>query len=48
MDDLDRLEHRKAVELLEVLKLFFDVEGCVFILAIDYDVVVKGVTAKYG
>ena len=48
IDDLDRLEPRKAVELLEVLKLFFDVEGCVFILAIDYDVVVKGVTAKYG
>ena len=48
IDDLDRLEPRKAVELLEVMKLFFDVEGCVFILAIDYDVVVRGVAAKYG
>ena len=48
IDDLDRLEPKKAVELLEVMKLFFDVEGCVFILAIDYDVVVRGVAAKYG
>ena len=48
IDDLDRLEPRKAVELLEVMKLFFDVENCIFVLAIDYDVVVKGVTDKYG
>lgn len=48
IDDLDRLEPRKAVELLEVMKLFFDVENCIFVLAIDYDVVVKGVADKYG
>lgn len=48
VDDLDRLEPRKAVELLEVMKLFFDVENCIFVLAIDYDVVIKGVTDKYG
>lgn len=48
IDDLDRLEPRKAVELLEVLKIFLDCEKCVFVLAIDYDVVVKGVEAKYG
>lgn len=48
IDDLDRLEPRKAVELLEVLKLFLDCKNCVFILAIDYEVVCKGVEAKYG
>ena len=48
IDDLDRLEPRKAVELLEVLKNFLDCENCVFVLAIDYDVVCKGVAAKYG
>ena len=48
IDDLDRLEPRKAVELLEVLKLFLDCKDCVFVLAIDYDVVAKGVEAKYG
>lgn len=48
IDDLDRLEPRKAVELLEVLKLFLDCQHCVFVLAIDYDVVCRGVEAKYG
>lgn len=48
IDDLDRLDPKKAVELLEVLKLFLDSERCVFVLAIDYDVVVRGVQAKYG
>lgn len=48
IDDLDRLEPRKAVELLEVLKIFLDCKNCVFVLAIDYDVVQRGVTAKYG
>ncbi len=48
IDDLDRLEPRKAVELLEVLKLFLDCPNCVFVLAIDYSVVCLGVEAKYG
>ncbi len=48
VDDLDRLEPRKAVELLEVLKLFMDCDKCVFVLAIDYEVVCRGVAAKYG
>ena len=48
VDDLDRLEPLRAVELLEVLKVFLDCERCVFILAIDYDVVVSGVQSKYG
>lgn len=48
IDDLDRLEPRKAVELLEILKNFLDCEDCVFVLAIDYDVVCKGVAIKYG
>ncbi len=48
VDDLDRLNPEVAVELLEVMKLFMDVPKCVFVLAIDYGVVVKGVRAKYG
>lgn len=48
VDDLDRLQPGKAVELLEVLKLFLDCEQCVFILAIDYQVVLRGVAEKYG
>jgi hypothetical protein len=48
IDDLDRLEPHKAVELMESLKLFLDVEHCVFVLAIDFSVVEQGVSAKYG
>ena len=48
IDDLDRLVPEKAVELLEVLKLFLDCEHCVFVLAIDYNVVVRGTKGKYG
>lgn len=48
IDDLDRLEPRKAMELLEVLKIFFDCKKCVFLLAIDYDVVIRGAAEKYG
>lgn len=48
IDDLDRLQPGKAVELLEVLKLFLDCDGCVFVLAIDYAVVSQGVKQKYG
>ncbi|MGM7696640.1 KAP family P-loop NTPase fold protein [Microbacterium sp. A84] len=48
IDDLDRLEPRKAVELMESLKLFLDVPHCVFVLAIDFSVVQQGVIDKYG
>lgn len=48
VDDLDRLQPQKAVEVLEVLKVFLDCENCVFVLAVDYSVVSKGVSAKYG
>ena len=47
VDDLDRLNPEKAIELLEVLKNFLDCDNCVFILAIDYKVVYKGVKLKY-
>jgi hypothetical protein len=48
VDDLDRLNPEIAVELLEVMKLFMDVPSCVFVLAIDYEVVVSGVRKKFG
>ena len=48
VDDLDRLDPSKAVELLEVLKLFLDCEKCVFVLAVDYEVVTLGIKQKYG
>lgn len=48
IDDLDRIDPPVAVQILELLKNIFDLEKCVFILAIDYDVVVKGLKPKFG
>ena len=48
MDDLDRIEPKNAVAVLELLKNIFSVPKCIFILAIDYQVVVKGLEHKFG
>lgn len=48
VDDLDRIRPKLAVTILEALKILFDIKHCVFIIAIDYDVVAKGVEEKYG
>ncbi len=48
IDDLDRLQPAKAVELLEVLKSFLDCEQCVYVLAVDYSVVTQGIKQKFG
>ena len=48
VDDLDRIDPPEAVRILELLKNIFSIPGCVFILAIDYQVVIKGLKAKFG
>ncbi len=48
IDDLDRIEPSLAVNILELLKNIFDIKHCIFVLAIDYDVVVKGLKHKFG
>lgn len=48
VDDLDRLNPPVAVEILELLKNIFTLDNCIFVLAIDYDVVVKGLKPKFG
>ena len=48
IDDLDRINPSTAVTILEILKNIFNMEHCVFILALDYDVVIKGLSKKYG
>ena len=48
LDDLDRIDPPVAVEILEALKNIFDIKNCIFILAIDYDVVIKGLEKKFG
>ena len=48
IDDLDRIDPPVAVQILELLKNIFDLEHCIYVLAIDYDVVVKGLKPKFG
>ena len=48
IDDLDRIDPPLAVQILEFLKNIFDIPKCIFVLAIDYGVVVKGLEPKFG
>ena len=48
IDDLDRIKPAIAVEILETIKLFVDVPNCVFVLALDYGVVSRGLKDKFG
>jgi hypothetical protein len=48
IDDIDRLVPERAVDLLEAMKVFLDLEACVFVLACDYQVVSRGLRAKFG
>ncbi len=48
IDDLDRIDPPIAVQILELLKNIFDLKHCIFILSIDYDVVIKGLKPKFG
>lgn len=48
VDDLDRIDPEDAVSILELLKNIFNIKDCVFVLAIDYQVVVKGLKEKFG
>ena len=48
VDDLDRIDPPDAVAILELLKNIFNVRHCIFVLAIDYQVVIKGLKDKFG
>ncbi len=48
VDDLDRIEPKNAVKLIELLKNLFGLDYCVFVLAIDYEIVVRGLRDRFG
>jgi len=48
VDDLDRIPPAMALELLEAIKNFMDVPGAIFVMALDYDVVQRGMVEKLG
>jgi hypothetical protein len=47
IDDLDRCSPENVVALLEAINLVMDVPGLVFILALDYDVLIRAVSQRY-
>ena len=47
VDDLDRCLEERAVEVLEAIKLFLDVKGCVFILGLDREAILEAVQTRY-
>ena len=48
IDDLDRCSPEKALEVLESIKSFFDVEGFVYVIGMDSDTINSLVMKKYG
>lgn len=48
VDDLDRLNPEVAVELLEDMKNIMSFRDCVFVLALDHEIVRRGIKKKYG
>ena len=47
IDDLDRCSPDKIVSLLESINLIMDVSGFIFVLALDYDVLIQAISTKY-
>lgn len=48
IDDLDRCEPDQIIGLLESIKLFLDLKHCFFILALDDEVIHRGIQIKYA
>ena len=48
VDDLDRVPADEALLLLEAFKHFVDIPGCVFVMAVDYDVIQQGMRQRFG
>jgi hypothetical protein len=48
VDDLDRCLPENALQVLESMKLFFDVQGFVFVVGLDHEVVQQVIDLKYG
>lgn len=48
IDDLDRCPPDAIVQLLEAIHVLTDVQGFVFVLALDYEVLIKAVEEQYA
>jgi energy-coupling factor transporter ATP-binding protein EcfA2 len=47
VDDLDRCFPASALAVLESMKLFFDLQGFVFVVGLDRDVIARAITSKH-
>ena len=47
IDDLDRIEPEFSVKILELLKNIFYIPQCIFILSVDFEIVIKGLKKRY-
>lgn len=47
VDDLDRCMPEKAIQILEAIKLFLDVPGCVFVLGLDPEATAQAILTRY-
>ena len=47
IDDLDRCLPEKTIQILEAVKLFLNVEGTVFVLGMDHEIIQKGIELHY-
>jgi predicted KAP-like P-loop ATPase len=48
VDDLDRCTPERALELLESIKTFFDIEGIIYVIGIDPSTIDPIIKTKYG
>ena len=47
IDDLDRCLPEQAIGVLEALKVFLDVRGCIFVLGVDRAIIERGIRVRY-
>lgn len=48
VDDLDRCDPTQIIDLLEAVKLFFDLRHTFIILAVDKEIIDRGIEVKFG
>jgi KAP family P-loop domain len=47
IDDLDRCQPKRTVEVLEALKLYLDLPGCVYVLGVDREPLEAAIRSEY-
>lgn len=47
IDDLDRCLPEQAIGVLEALKVFLDIPGCVFVLGVDREIIERAIRMRY-